>query len=707
MTTSPSKIGLLGAGYILQAHAKAIEFTPNTKLHAVCDLSKSRAEAAAAAYGIPNVYSSIEALCQSDVDSVHVLLPPQLHIAAAKQLLEAGKHVFLEKPMGISGDECQAVVDLARARGLRIGVSHNFLFGSAYEDIRNRIRAGEFGPLEQLSVRWLAAMGLIQFGPYDNWIVRQPQNLIFELGSHLSAFIIDLVGVPEIIHSHAGDAIDLPGDQRVFRQWNATLRSGRTSIQLALSANPGYPERTVRLRGLGGSAAIEFGRNFATTSKVGSTNPLFDDYGAAKSQGSELVKQSQRNFLRSLKGTLKKDTTASAFFDGVQRATAAFYNPVGELDRRVDGQFGVDVIRLCESIAQTAGIDTKAKVHVSAKVEAVQTHAPEVLVVGGTGFIGKKLVQQLVAKGLGVRVLTRSRHAADIELGHLGVDIVQGHHGDIALLDKILPETKVIIHLAKANGTKWQDYVDQDVTPTRVLAEAALKHKVGRFIYTGTIDSYYSAGRNDVITGDTPLDPQIATRNLYARSKAACEEMLTRMHREQKLPLVIFRPGIVIGLGSPPAHWGVGMFHSDARVDLWGADDHPLPFVLVDDVADALVRGVQTPGIEGQSFLLTDAPVLTGNQYVEELEKLVGLKIATRRIPAWKHYAEDAVKEAIKHAIRHPNRRTASFRDWDCRSHRARYDSSKTREVLSWKPAGTRELIVQDGIQAAVEYFYK
>ncbi len=704
----PAKVGLLGAGYILQAHAKAVQSASGAQLYAVCDLSRGRAESAAEAYGIKHIFTSIEDLCASDVDSVHVLLPPLLHLGAARKLLEAGKHVLLEKPMGIGSAACQTVVDIARQRGLRLGVSHNFLFAPAYEEVRNKLHAGAYGPLDHVQVQWLYALGLIQFGPYDNWMVQQPQNLVFELGSHLSAFVNDLVGEAEVVNAEAGDPIDLPGNTRVYRQWMGTLRAGRTAVQFALSANPGYPERSVRLRGLGGAATVDFERNLAMSSRVGSTSALFDNLGTARAQGSSLMQQGQRNFMRSFIGALKKDSSANAFHDSVARAVNAFYRFDEPLDKRLDGSFGVAVMSLCERIVERAGIDPLAPRPQSATTGALfaTPSTPDILVIGGTGFIGKRLVQQLVAKGYSVRVLTRSRHGADIELGPLGVDIVQGHHGDPALLDKILPQTRVIIHLAKAVGTKWQDYLDNDVAPTRVLAEKALQHKVRRFIYTGTIDSYYSAGSGDVITGDTPLDAQIAKRNLYARSKAACEDLLKDMHRKLGLPLVVFRPGIVIGAGSPPAHWGVGMFHSDARVDLWGSDDHPLPFVLVDDVADALVRGVDKPGIDGQTFLLTDAPVLSGNQYVEELERLAGVKINVRRVPAWRHFAEDVAKEAVKNAIRHPNRRIPSLRDWDCRAHRARYDSSKTQSMLDWRPAGTRERIVHDGIAAAVDHFY-
>ena len=144
-----------------------------------------------------------------------------------------------------------------------------------------------------------------------------------------------------------------------------------------------------------------------------------------------------------------------------------------------------------------------------------------------------------------------------------------------------------------------------------MLAEAALADGVRRFVYTGTIDSYDSADARTVIDARTPVDARMARRNLYARSKAACEALLQRMHAERGLPLVILRPGVVVGVGSPPAHWGVGMFHSDTRAELWGDGTNKLPLVLVDDVAEGLALALDVPDIEGKTLLLTDEPLLS------------------------------------------------------------------------------------------------
>jgi nucleoside-diphosphate-sugar epimerase len=180
-----------------------------------------------------------------------------------------------------------------------------------------------------------------------------------------------------------------------------------------------------------------------------------------------------------------------------------------------------------------------------------------------------------------------------------------------------------------------------------------------------------------------------------------------RLHRERGLPLVIVRPGIVIGEGAPPAHWGVGMFHSEAKVELWGDGRNPLPFVLVGDVASALVLAGNKPGIEGQSFLVTDDPLLSARDYIAEVQDRSRTRLDVSATPAWRHFMRDFGKQGLKQAIRHPNRRKASLHDWACRSHRSRYDNRKTRERLGWQPAGSRERLVREGVHAAVDWYLR
>ena len=174
-----------------------------------------------------------------------------------------------------------------------------------------------------------------------------------------------------------------------------------------------------------------------------------------------------------------------------------------------------------------------------------------------------------------------------------------------------------VYHLARPNVKTWEEWTEHEIEATRRVAEACLAAKVGRLIYTGTIDSYYAGARAGTITEETPLDPHIDWRNYYARAKALSEQAVMELHRERGLPVVIFRPGIVIGRGGSPLHWGIGMWSFDAVCQLWGRGRSPLPLVLVEDVASALVAALDAPGIEGESFNLVAESELTARDYLD------------------------------------------------------------------------------------------
>lgn len=702
-----TKVGLLGAGYILDSHAKALAAIPGVLLHAVCDVSRGRAVQAAAKFGIPHVLRSIEELAASDCDVVHVLLPPALHIDAALAMVEGGKSVFLEKPMGLDSAACTALCARATEKGVAVGVNHNFLFSPGYEALRVSVKAGELGRIDHIAANWHFALPILQFGPFDSWMLAAPANIMFEVGSHLGAFIVDLVGLPDIASAVVGNPIALPAGQTVYRQWTALGRGDAATVLLSISITAGQADRILRVRGRGGSAQLDFGRDIGWRDVTVSDNPIFDSHATAEAAGQALCRQATGDRIRRLKSALSKRPDANPFEESIFRSISAFYaGGVLQVDPRHDGRFGADVIRLCEAVAAAAGTGPPSLSSVSVATPSARVK-PRVLVVGGTGFIGRRLVRMLVDRGHGVRVLTRNPRAAAIELDGLQVELFAGSHADPECAKRALDGIKTVYHLAKCEGKRWQDYLDGDITPTRVLAEAALAAGVERFIYTGTIASYASGNPDDVIDNRTPTDPAIARRNHYARSKAACEALLQGMQRDASLPLVILRPGIVIGPGSPPAHLGAGHFLSETRVDYWGDGATPLPLVVVDDVADALVRALDAPGIEGQTLLLTSPPLMSARDYVEAVAVHMAARIDARPRSAWRNWAAEMVKELAKNAVRHPNRRWPSLHDCRCVSHSARYDSRMTEQVLGWRPIADRETLEARGIADAVKWFMR
>jgi predicted dehydrogenase len=125
------KIGVIGVGGIARGvHLPALRIIPEAELCAVCDLWAERAKEAAGTFGIPKTYVSYhEMLRDCDLDAVYVLVPPDGLFRAASDALLAGKHVFMEKPMGISLFQAKTLKDLAAAqsRVLHVGFNRRFI----------------------------------------------------------------------------------------------------------------------------------------------------------------------------------------------------------------------------------------------------------------------------------------------------------------------------------------------------------------------------------------------------------------------------------------------------------------------------------------------------------------------------------------------------------------------------------------------------
>lgn len=714
MRSKTLRVGLLGAGYIVDSHATALRGLEGVHLAAICDRSIGRARSAASRHGIEHVSDDIDQMLQTDLDVVHVLLPPDLHAWGALKALAAGKHVLLEKPMSATAAQCHEVVQAASKGAAQVGVSHNFLFGRGYEELRAQVHRGELGPIDHMTVNWLMPLSFVRHGPFDNWIVRETRNSFIETGPHLLAFVFDLLGGLDDIVAQASQPVTLPTGVTVFRKWSVIARRGQTTINVNLGMTDGQPERILRLRGRASSAIYHFDRDVVQRRRTFNPNPVFDNV----QQGFSEVRQSSAtavsNFVRAIRGTMAKSAEATPFAESFQRSLAVYYQGLhsGALDARLDALRGAQIIDACEAVVRAAGVSLETPTHARTRVAAQDfvtppTRPPEVLVLGGSGFIGRHLVGKLVAKGLGVRVASRNAVAAAINLQGLPVDIVEGHIGSADFMREALKGIHTVYHLAKADGKNWAAYQQGEVEVTQTVAKACAEHGVRRFIFTGTIDSYDSADPRAVIDNSTPLDPKIERRNHYAHSKAISERNLMAMHKAQGFPVVILRPGVVIGKGCPPAHWGVGMFISESIVQYWGRGENRLPLVLVEDVAEALVKAYDAPGIEGKALLVTDKPLMTAREYVAEVERCSGMKINATPRSIGSYFIEDLVKEALKNLIKHPNRRRPSQHDWACRSMAARFDSSATERDLGWKPQGTREALVEQGIQRSVEDVFR
>jgi predicted dehydrogenase/nucleoside-diphosphate-sugar epimerase len=704
------RVALLGAGYIADWHALALQSVHGAELVAVCDRFVAKAEALAHKFGVPKVYASLEEmLAVQKLDAVHVLTPPDRHFESARALLEAGIDVFLEKPMCAVAADCDALVELAHARGLKLGVGHNFLFAEVYEQLRRDVRAGVLGLIDDVVITWHKPLPQAQHGPFETWMLRDPRNIMIEVGSHSVAHMLDLVGDPDELEVRASNPIELPTGNPFYRRWQVLGSRGRTAIELRFSFVPGFSEYTIHVRGSLAAATVDFERNTYTLDEHRPSDPDFENHGMLSRRAKSLKQQARRTLGDYIKSKLKLEKRGNPYGASIARAMDAFYSagPLDErgLDTRLDGRLGARVIELCVRLGNEANLPHQPPPAPSSEIVEPSSKA-KILVLGGTGFIGRELLRQLIESGHTVRALVRSSAAIPLELRNSGkLERVSGDLANKQDLLRAMDGVQYVVHLARANVKTWAEYHQFEMEATSRVAECALASGVKRLVYTGTIDSYYAGAAAGAITERTPLDPSIARRNLYARAKAASEEILVRMFKEQGLPLVIVRPGIVIGRGGSPFHWGIGMWWSEAVCQIWGRGTNKLGLVLVEDVAAGLVAAMETPGIEGQSFNLVGDPLLTAQEYLDALDQSAGIKIQRHATPISRFYLIDMMKWVVKVAVRHSERRMPSYRDWESRTGKAIFDCSLAKAVLGWKPETDRDEMIRKGIEEPVREF--
>jgi predicted dehydrogenase/nucleoside-diphosphate-sugar epimerase len=709
-------VAILGAGYIANWHCKALR---GQQLVAVCDRDAGRAKTLADRYRIPRIFTDLAALlAEAKPDVVHVLLPPEHHFDAADQILRAKTHVLLEKPMALTAAECKTLGDLAREQGRAIGVSHNFLFAPVYERLRADVRGGKLGRLDQVTITWAKELGQIRGGPFGGWLFRDPANVLLEVGPHSVAHLLDLVGDPERLAVEADRQIELPTGAPFCRRWRARANVGETIVDLNWSFEAGQPEHVIHVRGSAGSATADLERGTYVLRRGGSTGQDdLDRYDQSAGEGKSLVRQGRTNFARYVLSKFKLSRRGSLFGESIARSLAAFYAGLpSPSDERLSAAFAGGVVAVCEQIGASAilpplspilgeggrGGEGKPKSPSPPtplpKWERGEKPNPDCLVFGGAGFIGQALVRRLVDAGRSVRLLVRDPAGLPKSLRELPLDIVRGDLNNPDSLDLAMAGVRDVFHLARGNGKTYDDFVRTDLRPTEAVAAACLKHNIHRLIYTGTIDSL-DTSRSITIDDATPLDVNSHRRNPYSRVKAEAERFQLDLHATKKLPVVILRPGVVIGAGTSPFHWGVAWWPGSFVARLWGQGTNPLPLVLVDDVARALARAAEVDGIDGETFNLVAETDITARDYIETLNRATGTWIDVRPRAAMRYYGSDLLKYVVKVLVRHPGRRRPSYRDWAARGQFARFDCTKAKRLLGWQPVTDRATLLREGVE--------
>jgi predicted dehydrogenase len=209
-------VGVIGCGYWGPKLARNIHQIPNATLAWVCDLQDERLDEIKLNFPEAAATKNYCDLLDSDLDAVIIATPVNLHYPIAKDALEAGKHVLVEKPITSDSSQARELIELASKKNLTLMVGHTFEYHPAVGAVREIISSGELGEIYYLdSVR--VNLGLLQ----------PDINVMWDLAPHdlsILNFILDMV--PIKVGARGGVYVNTFKNLHEIIYMNLTFKSG-------------------------------------------------------------------------------------------------------------------------------------------------------------------------------------------------------------------------------------------------------------------------------------------------------------------------------------------------------------------------------------------------------------------------------------------------------------------------------------------------
>jgi predicted dehydrogenase/nucleoside-diphosphate-sugar epimerase len=574
--TGPLRVVLLGAGAMARHHAAAIQrLGEAARVVGVADPSpdalaamKSVAPYAATASDLASL------LMEVDADVAHVCTPPSHHVAGARAALEAGLHVYVEKPFALEAADAADVLTLAADCGLRVCAGHQLLFETPSRKARELVPA--LGQV--VHVESYFAFRQVRSG-------RNGQPALSAEGQ-----LIDILPHPVYLllsflqDAACGEFVEL---EQVQVGWGGTVhalvRCGNVTGTLVVTLSGRPVENHVRLVGTNGSLNADYVRGtvqHAIGPGASGIDKALAPYRLARQLVAGTTVSLGRRILKRQKSYPGLAEMFDAFYAMIRNGAPAPMTPASILE----------TVRVCEQIA---GNLRSVENHARTGRANPSSAAPRVLVTGGTGFLGREVLQQLQMAGVPVRSVARRSPPPWDRLSD-----VEYHEADLAngLSTDTLHGIEAVIHCAAETSGGWEAHKRNSVDATEKLLAAAADAGVRHVVY---ISSIAVLSGPDPLTETSPLEGGKES-GPYVWGKAQAERRARELGEERQVQVTILRPGALVDWRQLDPPGKLGRRVGNVFVTIGGRKD-TLGVVGVRDAARAAIwaafNGDRVPGI--------------------------------------------------------------------------------------------------------------
>lgn len=257
-------VALIGCGFIADQHVEQLRHVPGVRVVAVCDREELMAVQLADRFRIKGVFTdAARMLDEIRPDAVHITTPAQSHFPLAKMCLEAGCHVYLEKPFTETTAQAEFLLRVAQEKKLRVTVGHNLQFSPEALRMRELVRAGFLGgpPIHLESIQCFShdepVYGKAVLADPNHWVRRLPGSLAHNLISHGIAKLAEFLSgdCPQVSAiCFTSDFLKERGQTDLIDEIRATIRDEQgTTAFFLFTTQFGVGSNELRLYGRSGN----------------------------------------------------------------------------------------------------------------------------------------------------------------------------------------------------------------------------------------------------------------------------------------------------------------------------------------------------------------------------------------------------------------------------------------------------------------------